>query len=578
MEDQAEGLPATGLAGGGPALELKENGSVEQSRPGESRLLEEEDENDTMEESHRSKTSALQDDSMRTPIGNDGSSRHDRRDSDADSFLSCLNLLDSDSSSDRDSKDDNDSDDDSGGSEYSESMRFSSRHAVQGYTARLSPTQKKEGAPTFAIPGPGQEWPDSNIGNTKGAGVSNSSAVEGLDAPKATHTRRLDDPPHPTTPPQPRRKPRRLSGRKLQGLNAGDFSAAPGRGVPKSLSARSLNDSSAQNNTPPRRRERRLSGKLLQGLTSGAAGSPKKIFEKAAGFARSRTTGGIPRRPSMARAATERFRVESVGQEEDGKPKFKRFRRSRSMDLQPASPDNEDGEEERPWHRPSGQHNRISVAFGASREQAHYQPKVIRKSRKTDIQTGGDAHREVVCQRIIDYPEAMDPTERRRKMVMRTGTDAQHRGQSMHGAYIEPQYRLQSRCQHSNAVRTTLPEEAIRDACLPDLTMCFCLIESTKLQFKDHIHTKSVQPGALTTYLIWSLRSNFILVLLSEACAFWILISLFALCIYAGATQEPDCLRFPDGNNFEENGSHFLDAFSVSWTTFSTVVRSNETT
>ena len=87
------------------------------------------------------------------------------------------------------------------------------------------------------------------------------------------------------------------------------------------------------------------------------------------------------------------------------------------------------------------------------------------------------------------------------------------------------------------------------------------------------MQTQAVEPGSLTRYLIWSLRSHFVVVLLSELLAFWALTSIFALCIYAGAQYQPQCLVFPDGGNFEENGSYFLDAFAVSWTTFATVVR-----
>jgi len=90
------------------------------------------------------------------------------------------------------------------------------------------------------------------------------------------------------------------------------------------------------------------------------------------------------------------------------------------------------------------QTNRYSVMFGASREQSHYQPKVIRKSRSCDVQTGGETEREVVAQRIVDYPQAMNPAERRRKMVVRTGHDDFER-KSMHGGYDEPQYRIQSK-------------------------------------------------------------------------------------------------------------------------------------
>ena len=94
--------------------------------------------------------------------------------------------------------------------------------------------------------------------------------------------------------------------------------------------------------------------------------------------------------------------------------------------------------------------NRMSVAFGASREQSHYHAKVIRKRRNTDLQTGGETLREVVCQRIIDYPLAMDPTERRRKVAFRTARESGHQS-TMHleTDHDGPQYRLQSKIRAS---------------------------------------------------------------------------------------------------------------------------------
>lgn len=87
-----------------------------------------------------------------------------------------------------------------------------------------------------------------------------------------------------------------------------------------------------------------------------------------------------------------------------------------------------------------------------------------------------------------------------------------------------------------------------------------------------------VHPGALTQYLIWSLRSNFLVVLLSEAFAFWALICVFATCIYLGAYYQPECIRVQENGlyNFEEGGAYFIDAFALSWTTFSTVVSKND--
>lgn len=92
-------------------------------------------------------------------------------------------------------------------------------------------------------------------------------------------------------------------------------------------------------------------------------------------------------------------------------------------------------------------------------------------------------------------------------------------------------------------------------------------------QLGEQIQTETVTPGPLTSYLIWSLRANFPIVLLSETLAFWTLCFVFACLIYLGALLSPQCLTLPNGKNWEEGGSYFMDTFALSWTTFATVVR-----
>jgi hypothetical protein len=91
-------------------------------------------------------------------------------------------------------------------------------------------------------------------------------------------------------------------------------------------------------------------------------------------------------------------------------------------------------------------------------------------------------------------------------------------------------------------------------------------------QLGQQIQTETEVPGALTSYLIWSLRSKWPIVLLSETLAFWALCFLFAFMIYFGALANPQCVILPDEKNWEEGGMYFMDAFALSWTTFSTVV------
>jgi hypothetical protein len=77
----------------------------------------------------------------------------------------------------------------------------------------------------------------------------------------------------------------------------------------------------------------------------------------------------------------------------------------------------------------------------------------------------------------------------------------------------------------------------------------------------------------VTSYLNWTFRSSFFKVLLSAAVGFYTLTLLFALLIFASGTNHPDCIHV-NGEDFGAShaGDRFSDAYSLSWTTFSTVV------
>lgn len=531
------------------------------------------DENDTLDEPSHSAASAIaedstRDESMKTAVMD--ASKHSSRcfESDSDSFISCSSgrkdasnaaethidydasglksitlemptnrsevdnrrsrRCSSDNGGDNDGNGKSGSDDDcsdysssssggfSSGSEYSESMQFSSfqNQLEQENIARRRSSNKRpprkgaERAPNgLEIPSPEPNWDISTNKPSKSHtdphvdNVSRYSSGSGVMRFKPAASMSIS------------RSARTAFKRPTKAMVGGQSRAL------KSISHSNLGygEDSLERGWGGRERGRR------SGAGRGLAHLRK------ASFSRSSTDEG-PRRPIMRRAATERI-VTSAERGEDGRPKFKRRIRSRSMDL---------GSSHHSPIRRYSHNNRMSVAFGHSREQSSYQPRTIRKGKRMDLQTGGESYRDVLCQRIIDYPEAMNPNERRRKTVMRTGNDAM-KNVSMHGDYNVPQYRLQSR------------------------------VHAQHRFHKEQMQTLAVQPGPLTSYLIWSLRSNFLFVLLSEACAFWVVICIFSICIYVGALYQPECLRFPSNTNFEENGAYFIDAFTLSWTTFSTV-------
>ena len=81
-----------------------------------------------------------------------------------------------------------------------------------------------------------------------------------------------------------------------------------------------------------------------------------------------------------------------------------------------------------------------------------------------------------------------------------------------------------------------------------------------------------VQPNMLVIqYLNWTFRSSFLSVFFSAAVAFFSLTLLFSILIYLSGLNQPDCINV-NGVAFGENSTNFMDAYALSWTTFSTVV------
>ena len=69
-------------------------------------------------------------------------------------------------------------------------------------------------------------------------------------------------------------------------------------------------------------------------------------------------------------------------------------------------------------------------------------------------------------------------------------------------------------------------------------------------------------------FLHWTFRQTFPVVLLTAAVGFFSLTILFALLIWLDGIRHPECI-----GGVEYQDDYFTDAFILSWTTFSTVVR-----
>jgi hypothetical protein len=74
----------------------------------------------------------------------------------------------------------------------------------------------------------------------------------------------------------------------------------------------------------------------------------------------------------------------------------------------------------------------------------------------------------------------------------------------------------------------------------------------------------------MISYLFWAFRSSFVKVLLSAALWFYVWTLTFAILIYLIGMRSPDCINV-NGVDFGEDTANFMDAYGLSWTTFSTV-------
>lgn len=76
----------------------------------------------------------------------------------------------------------------------------------------------------------------------------------------------------------------------------------------------------------------------------------------------------------------------------------------------------------------------------------------------------------------------------------------------------------------------------------------------------------------VVSYLFWAFRSSFVSLLLSAAFWFFLWTMFFATIFFALGKHNPSCI-YVAGKEFGSEGSAaFMDAYSLSWTTFSTVV------
>ena len=76
--------------------------------------------------------------------------------------------------------------------------------------------------------------------------------------------------------------------------------------------------------------------------------------------------------------------------------------------------------------------------------------------------------------------------------------------------------------------------------------------------------------GFVNRFLYWSFRKSSFLVIVAAACSYYVFTLIFATAIYLFGLSSPQCIHV-NGVDFDETRTKFMDAFALSWTTFSTV-------
>ena len=81
------------------------------------------------------------------------------------------------------------------------------------------------------------------------------------------------------------------------------------------------------------------------------------------------------------------------------------------------------------------------------------------------------------------------------------------------------------------------------------------------------------QNQSLAMYLHWSFRVNFFFLFIVSCVIFFALIILFAALLILVESADYSCVRISIGDSGSHSNGAIADAFALSWTTFSTVVR-----
>ena len=192
---------------------------------------------------------------------------------------------------------------------------------------------------------------------------------------------------------------------------------------------------------------------------------------------------------------------------------------------------------------------------------------------KEETRNTDENYREYSVQVVTGLKHAMDPQARRQK------TFAGLKGTTSRPIIVqkEVKHSKASNSKGKHKERNFLP---VSDATMLGPGTQFRLSRRVKtLGSSFKIQTKSYDVSNLpavalgfTEYVHWTYKATFWEVIGSLTAFYLAFVTLFAILAYVVGRIEPNCL-YVGSLNFAESGYYFIDAFQVSWTTFSTVVR-----
>ncbi|KAG7350714.1 hypothetical protein IV203_010074 [Nitzschia inconspicua] len=176
------------------------------------------------------------------------------------------------------------------------------------------------------------------------------------------------------------------------------------------------------------------------------------------------------------------------------------------------------------------------------------------------------SYREYSVQIVTGLKEAMDPKERRRKEFA-----------GLNGMASHPVVVKRNSERYKEGMGTSYPEaQTVCGASMLGLGTQFRLksLGGSRAQRRHQYANDPLNAWALAlgfnAYVHWTYKVPLCKVLGSLIAVFLAFVTVFTILVYIFGITEPECLSVGPWD-FQNSGSYFIDAFQISWTTFSTV-------